>query len=443
MMNSIISLIKVGAAKVADLYSMQANPWEPLDRQSLPLTLRPLKDREAECWLDLQSFWFFNEIVAHRIPQDRVPPLLDTGDQATWQGIYTAMLAFKYTRAKSDNLAQLIANALNGMYQHQWFHGEGKARLIRGYDRRNNNSWQDDASNDTLTGHVAGLYFVLRYGPVELKGKALQLLSGIASELIDNNLCMIKADKTPTTYGVLVDGALTDPMRMTLLLAVLTIAKNYGLHGLAAKACDEVYGRYAAMIPYPKMVLGTLENWNDDHRAAIHLTILAMEDKRQRTQELAHAGLVRLWNITRERGNIWVNALIALGLGDAMPPAMRGDMAGKARMILGEFELKSKQWDTEVNWTGTLSGTVWSGAPVHSVTNGSWTPRIITISGTPRARQPLPSWACGKQDFIWQRHRYSCQDWIGQTAPTQRFNGGDFLAAYHLSVMTGILTPTE
>ncbi len=443
-----LSAIKVTGAMIADLYSRQACPWEKFNRPFLPKTLRTLKEREAECWGDLQGFWFFNEILAHRIPQDQVPPVLDMGDQATWQGIYVATLCFKYARAKSDSLAQLIAHALNGMYQHQWFHGEGKSRLIRGYDRGANNAWEDDASNDTLTGHFFGLYSVLQFGPMELKGKALQLLNGIATELIENNCCLIKADKTPTSYGKLINGALTEPLQMTLALAILTVADHYGLHGHAAKMRDEVYTKYGTMIPYPKMVLGQWENWNDDHRAAIHLAVLAMEDKSPRMQELVRKGLVRLWSLLRTRANIWVNALIMLGLGEAAPKGMQAEMTIHANMILSEYELEDKRWDTETDWRGKLDvkKNLWSGKEiVPFLADGllPWTPRIITVNGHQRATQPLPLWANGKQDFVWQRHRYSVCDWMGQNQPSQKFNGADFLAAYHLSILTEILSSAD
>lgn len=436
---NLLSSIKAGLSRTADLYSKQACPWEKFDRPCLPLTLRDLSERESECWSDLQSFWFFKEILAHHIPQDRVPPLLDTGDQAIWQGIYAAMLAFKYARAKSDVLAQYIADALSGMYQHQHFHGEGKPRLIRGYDRRAGNIWQDDASNDSLTGHFAGLYFIFRFGPIEARARALQMMSGIASELIENNLCLVKADGTPTTYGKLINGVLTEPLQMTLVLAILTVAERYGLHGLASKYRDEIYSTYGPMIPYPKTILGTLENWNDDHRAALHLAILAMEDTSPHMQDLVRRGLLRLWAMLKDRANIWVNGLIALGLGDTIPADVKAEMTRQATLILSEYELTEKRWNTEVSCTGTFDGKLYPGKTIIAVNHVSWLPRIITIAGQPRATQPLPHWACSKQDFIYQRHRYSVRDWLGVSQPTDRFNGGDFLCAYWVNVLAGIL----
>lgn len=443
---SLVSSIKTMAARAADLYSYQANPWDVFDRPALPKTHRTLKERETECFSDLQSFWFFSELLVHRIPLGEKPPILDMGDQATWQGFYVAMLCLKYSRAKSDSLALQIANGLTGMYQHQWFHGEGKARLIRGYDRAQRNSWQDDASNDTCTGHFVGLYFAIKFGPAEVQGRALQLLAGLTAELIENNYCLIKADKTPTTYGKLINGVLTDPMQMTLALAIMTVASVYKLHPKADAARAEILEKYGEMIPYPKMVLGTWENWNDDHRAAAHLCILRMEDTSVYGQMMTYRGLTRLWKICADRGNVWVNALIALGLGPSMSVFMKTEMRRQALLVLGEFELEDKRNDTEVDYRGNFDGHTWAGFPVKSRRDDgstTWTPRIITIGTNQRSTEPLPLWISGKQDFVWQRHRYSACDWVYQKDPTQRFNGADYLAAYHASIAAGILKGDE
>lgn len=441
---SLISLIKSGLAKSLDLYSMQANPWDKFDRPALPMTLTPLPDKAAECTKDLQSFWFDNEILASRIPLTTVPPELDMGDQAIWQGIYTVMLCLQYARAKSPTLVQQISNALNGLYQHQYFGANRLGRsdpfLIRGFDRRSG-KWEDNASNDSLSGHFAGLYFILRFGPSELKGRALSLLASLAAELIENKLCLVKADGTPTTYGKLVNGVLTEPLAMTLALGILTVAEHYGLHGKAAAMRYEVYSQYGALIPYPKTIAGTIENWNDDHRAALHLAILALEDRSPKMQELTHAGLYRLWALLERRGNIWVNGLIALGLGECIQPAVKSEMTRQANLVLGEYELSEKRVDTEVDYRGTVSanGKLWSGRSIISIQHVAWAPRIITIKGHQRATQPPPLYISGKQDFVWQRHRYSICDWIGQTQPSQRFNGADFLCAYWASIYSGII----
>lgn len=439
-----ISSLKAVGAQMADLYSKQACPWDKFDRPFLPKTLRPLYTREAECWDDLQAFWFYDELLVNRIPMDRVPPALDTGDQATWQGIYAAMVAYKYARAKSDVLQASITRLLKGMVQHQTFHKEPAPRLIRGYDRtQKTRVWQDDASNDTLTGHFAGLYFILRFGPIEQRLLALELLANISRELIENKMCLIRADRTPTTYGKIINGVLTEPLQMTLALAILTVADHYGLHPQAARMRDEVYTKYAPMIPYPKTVLGTLENWNDDHRAALHLSILALEDKSPRMQELVQQGLLRLWGLLKNRGNVWVNGLLALGMGDTIQHDVATEMRRQALLVLGEYELEDKRFDLQTDWSGTFDGHTYPGQTVLSCEGVAWRPRIISINSNPRSTQPMPHWCCSSQDFIYQRHRYSCRDWLGNTRPSQRFNGGDFLAAYHVNVLAGILTPQD
>lgn len=426
---SFLTRIKSWGIQVADAYTHLANRYQDLRRPFMPKTQRTLEEREAECYADMDAFWRFNEIMIHRIPQP-MGAGLDKGDQAIWHGIYTAMLAMKYALDASDELAYRIERAVEGLRQHQMFHMEQKPRLIRGYDRMDG-SWEDDASNDSLTGHLAGIYFAYRYGPASTRGKCMELLANITRSLLDNNLQLVKADGTPTKHGKLISGAATDPLQMTLVLAILTFAENRAFDHRVSEARHEIYTKYGAMIPYPKVAFGGWEKWNDEHRAAIHLAILALEDKSPRMHRRVVAGLRRLWGLCERRGNVWVNALIALGLGNELPSGWKNEMSRQAGMLLSEYELTDKRWDTEVvNGGKTLVG----------INGSSWEVKTWQDGKYLRAFQPLPAWACGKQDFIWQRNRYSCNDWLGAVQPSSQYNGGDFLAAYWLSRITGILS---
>jgi hypothetical protein len=105
-----------------------------------------------------------------------------------------------------------------------------------------------------------------------------------------------------------------------------------------------------------------------------------------------------------------------------------------ARHVLGEFEMTKKRWPLEVENAGKrLSG----------FNNQSWVVKTWDDKGTPRSYQPIPLWAMGSQDFFWQRNRFSVNDHAGVTTPAQassRHNGGDYLCAYYLSRLTGVLT---
>lgn len=431
----LISYFKTIGLATADAYTRAANPYDPFDRPALPKSLRTLRQREAECWSDFQrNFWFFDELIVSRIPLGVSPPRLDLGDQALWHGIYTAMLAMKYALSVDGEerirLTSLIGKALAGMARHQDFHREGVPRLIRGYDR-NSGRWEDDASNDTLTGHFAGLYFVHRYGPTVLKGDVEGLLSGIVQELVNHDLWLVNHDGSPTPYGKLIDGARTDPLRMTLALAIMTVGENLDLNAAARVLCHEIYTDYGRLIPYAKASMGALaDNWNDDHRAALHLCILGIEDHSPRMREHLRRAVRRHWDLYGRRANPWVNALLCLCLDLDMPDDIRREMAQQNMTILSEFELNDAMFDRPVDARD---------ATIRSIHSQVWKPEITMVDGHPRSTQPLPLWAMGAQDFPWQRHRYSVLDWTDSARPSQRFNGGAYLCAYWASRLTGLV----
>jgi hypothetical protein len=435
MLMKFLTLIKTWGIQAVDLVQKIISPYKPITRPFLPKTLRPLSTRAQECWDDLADFWRYDELMIHRIPLPE-PQALDTGDQAIWHGIYTAMLAFRYY-LKPDILGEaLLSRALVGLENHQTIHGESKPRLIRGYERNADGTirWEDDASNDSLTGHLAGLYFTFRFGPAALREKCLTLIGNIASSLLDHDMNLVKADGTPTKHGKLINGVSTDPLQMSLALAVMVLAEKYNLDPRAGKARHDIWDKYGAMLAYGKVDFLSLGNWNDQHRAALHLVILALEDKSKRMQGYAQDGFRRLWNLCLRQGNIWVNALIALGMNSNLPDGLRDLMRKQALMFLGEYELTEKRFDTEkLNAGKTLVG----------ANGNSWLVETWDDKGKKRCFQPPPAWCMGGQDFIWQRHRYTADDRIGVHTPSSRHNGADFLAAYYLSRMEGILNSTD
>lgn len=429
-----LTRLKCWGIQVADFYTDLKSPYDDFVRPFVPKSSRTLSDREAECWADLPLFFRNdNEVIVNHLRWPEPQPL-DTGDQAIWHGIYTAMLAMKYSVIPTEQTGKLIDGALRGLHNHQRFHGEGRPRLIRGYDRSDNNRWQDDASNDSLTGHLAGIYFAAKHGPPAFKDQYMELAAGMVEMLIDHDLQLVNADNSPTKHGKLINGVLTDPLQMSLVLAILTIGERWNLHPKAGQKRHEIWSKYGAMLPYGKVAFGPKENWNDEHRAAIHLAILAREDDSEGMQDRVQYGLRRLWKICEPRANIWVNALISYGMDKKLIYDMKEEMRRQAVGVLGEFELTDQQYDTEsINQNVEFIG--YGGT--------SWKPRTFDVSGTLRANQPLPHYAAGRQDFVYQRHRYSVNDRIGQTTPSSRFNGGAFLCAYWLSRLTGILKETD
>lgn len=425
---------KIAALQAADAAHLRLSPYEEFTRPALPKSLKTLKARETECFNDLKNFWFFDELMVHRLPKNEgQPPPLDLGDQAIWHGMFTAMLAMKYAVIRDAQervrVAEMLSKAINGLARHQDYHDEGRPRLIRGYDR-NLHRMEDNPSNDSLTGHFAGLYFTRVYGPPDLRLRVDGLLAGIVQELVDNDLWLVNAHGEPTPFGRLIDGIKTDPLQMTLALAIMTVAEHSSLNMSAPRYRHEIYSDYGRMIPYPKVALGNLDNWNDDHRAAMHLAILGLEDRSPAMRKLVRQGVERHWRLFGQRANPWVNALLALAVGDDLPAPIRYGMTLQNQIVLSEYELTDAAYDAPVDRTHDV---------IVSVTGDHWQPVIKMVKGVPRSTQPLPIWTMGAQDFPWQRHRYSVRDWTGNARPTQRFSGAAYLCAYWASRLCGLI----
>jgi len=59
------------------------------------------------------------------------------------------------------------------------------------------------------------------------------------------------------------------------------------------------------------------------------------------------------------------------------------------------------------------------------------------------SRQPMPRWATRAQDFVWQRNLHSLDAGSDGASADSRLNGGDWLCAYWLSRLTGILNAND
>lgn len=398
----LLSWGKVGLLKVVDLLDHQ--PWDEFTRLLEVKTVETLEYKSRKFQVDL--FANFLELdgtiiqYKENVPRDAN---IDTGDQCLWHGIGVAMLAIKYsvTKSPSDDI-DLLAG-LSGMNRHY-----RNFKLVRGI--KADGTIQDDVSNDQLSGHLCGLYFAWKYGSDTAAYHAGVLLHLIADELISNNYSLVNQDGTPTTYGQLEQGWKTDPLRITLLLALLKFAS------VAAHNPDEsrsIYGahymmlmeKYYPLIKYPKVRFWSLDTQYDTHRAAIHLSILADLESGD-VKHRACEGLLRIWKMVRRSANPWVYFLVRRQL--LVDPA---DLDNCLKHLY-EFTLEDK----------------------HDVVqrNNSSDPQLATVKwgGNVRALQPLPRWKVGSQDFFWQRHLYSVDDWQGQTTPSIAHTGLDFLIAY-------------
>lgn len=423
-----IEIIKAGAIKLSDQINKLNDPFPPFDRPALPkFPSRKLWDIEGEFFQDLVNyFWACDgQVLIHRIPLP-TGSALDTGDQAIWHGVYTAMLALRYACGDKDHQAESyshLVQATKGLQLHQTIHGEPKPRLIRGVSD-DLKTWQDDASNDSATGHLLGIYFGWKFGPETLRPVFQQLAGGLGAEILNHHHALVRADGQDTTYGALDQGWKTDPLRISLALAIYAVAATLTGVKEFAKAYSDLFVKYQSIAIYPKVKLWWLENQNDTHRAAIHLAILADLT----SGESMHGymgGLLRIRKMTAKLGNVWVNALCRFGLGNTSPNNVSD--REQALKVLSEFTLADKQFNDGRD---------------NSNFKADWFKPILW-DGVYVANQPLPRHLVRAQDFFWQRKLRSLDPGTDGAKADSRLNGGDFLAAYWLSRQTGIISAED
>lgn len=389
--------------------------WSPFDSFTRPLVLKrtELLSDKANQFETALSKCFHDDLVYDSTLTNGVL-FDDVGDEALWHGLAVAMWGIKYSVTKDSNDLEQIHKGMVGLDLHQTAHGEPVRRLIRGVQDPLNpkTSFIDDVSNDGATGHILGIYYAWKYGDAAIKQQAVVLARGIADEILNNNYCLIGPTGVSTTYGKLISGLLTNPMALTLCLAILKVASVITTDPKYDVAYNDVLDTYgsAKLYNYPKVSFLSFNNWNDDHRAAIHLSILADFDDR------FTAGLKRLWKLNKDSGNAWIAYLC--GMHFSIPTS---DLTA-CMTRLNEFYVEDETNAQKINSTNPLVAGL-------GIKLKKYAP-LWFMKGNTIASQPLPLWWTGSQDFRWQRCPYSVDDWIGNTTPNQMFFGVDFLIVY-------------
>jgi hypothetical protein len=386
---------------------------------------------EAEFYGDLvNNFWVCDgTVLASRLPLPLGSPI-DTGDQAIWHGVYTAMLALRFNSigegAQQQETYGHFVEAAKGLQLHQRVPGEAKPRLIRGWSD-DIKTFQDDASNDSATGHLLGIYFGWKFGPATMQPVFAQLAAGLAAELHNHEDNLVGANGRPTTHGALVQGWKTDPLRLTLALAIYAVAATLTKENAFIQDYERLYRRYRSLIPYPKVRLWWWEKSYDTHRAAIHLAILADLTSGGPRQDCVY-GLERMRRMVAKDGNVWVNELCKFG-GYGWSP----DDRDQALKVLSEFTLEDKMYNEGRDNYAKIPS---FGDPV---TGKDWHPNPILWDGKWIADQPIPRWAARSQDFFWQRNMRSLDAGSAGHAADSRLNCADWLCAYWLARHNGTL----
>jgi len=386
-----INAVKVGVIWLTDLINWC---WDPFQEYvDVPLT-NDLGSLEALFTADLEARFmqpsgeFFYEI----------PRPADAGDTALFQGLCTAMKIMK-----GDNVDTQIA-FINTLFVN--------GTLIRGY--RNDGTPNDTTSNDSATGMLFFFYAALRWGSADVRNKSGALLRTWANNLRAHNWALVDLQGNPTQYGKLEDGVMTDPLRITLLLALLSVVRIYDQS--FAQDYADLYEKYHSILAYPKVKLLWWDTSYDTHRAAIHLHVLAtlMNDP------LYKKGLQRIWRITKKENNAWVYTLCHDFLDD------RDDAL--VWRILGTFDFQRRQL-----------GTVESLNP--GVPTVNWPPKWVPSwlgNSIERCKYALPFSQRGSQDFFWQRCMFSKDEWIAKNWPEPYHSGLDILICGWLASRLGI-----
>jgi len=309
------------------------------------------------------------------------------GDTTLWHGIYTGMAIMRGDEVTPEY------NFLATLF-------DSNGRLGRGfiYDQDYYGTLNLTTSNDSATGVLWAFYCAYRWGTSTDRARFGRLLLTWVKSLKANGWALVNDKDEPTKYGKFVNGALTDPLRLTLLLAVLRLAACYDAIYLTDYL--ELYHKYRPILPYPKVSLLWWDTSYDTHRAAINLHILFNLTSDRRYLK----GLERLYRISKKQCNPWVNALCG-----------RGRIAD----ILKSFDVQTR-----------LKGDV-------ITFNSDWP--TVKWGKKVRALKALPIYRRGSQDFFWQRHPFLINDWPLNDVPGAYHTGLDFLVCYWLAKRTGQL----
>ena len=406
-----VNYFKVGLVWVADGINWLVDPFQEFTRPDELKYPEKLSDKEAKFSTDMERFWWAARCVyLYTLPGN-------SGDQCLHHGIYTAMMACKYAVLKDEITLAKLKNCALGLRMHQVPYSGDSIRLIRGW--RTDGTYEDSVSNDQASGHILGIYFLWKYGDILSRNMARGLIVGLANELLSNQECLVNADGTPTTYGQLTNSYLTDPLNLTLCLAIYKLAYEMTTDVRYNVRYNDVLTMYEPIIPYANLKFLW---WKQDSvavRAAIHYTILCDLEKDHDIQRKYLGGLLRTWKMERKVANPLVYFLMRrICLND---PAYED----RVKRHLREMTLEDKYGNVE---------------RINSTRPGV---ESFTWGGHLRSPQPLPRWRMGAQDNFDARNFSSVDDWIGNKTADTQYNGGDFLSAYWGLRSIGIIGSDE
>lgn len=392
-----INLLKVGAIWLADTINLLWDPFKDYVEEPMTTDLGGLEalfaaDIEARFVQPSGEFWY------------QIPRPSDAGDTALFQGLFTGckIMASADVTNQMSFIQTLFKNGV----------------LIRGYYP--NGEPNDTTSNDSATGMLFFYYTALRWGTPLVRSQAAGLLRLWINSLLAHGGALVDLNGQVTTYGALDNGVLTDPLRITLYLAILSLGIAFWPDAPEIRSeYERVYHTYYSILAYPKVKLLWLDTDYDTHRAAIHLHVLnyVMKD------DIFKRGLQRVWRIMHKTNNAWVYMLCRDAL-DAKDDALVGRM-------LGTFSFQKRQQGNVQNVNPAEPSVYW---PPNF-------PSWLQFLGTPqlKCQHALPIYKRGSQDFFWQRGPFSLNEWVGNVNADTYHSGLDILVCGWLASRLGVI----
>ncbi len=384
-----INWLKVGVIWLTDAINKIYDPFKVAPDY---LAVNSLEELEKLFYADLEArFVKPDGEFLYELPRPR-----DAGDTALFQGLMTGMKILK-----GEDVSKQF-----DFIQSLFIEGS----LIRGWD--DNGISNDTTSNDSASGMLFFFYVAFRWGSQEIKEKAGDLLIRWITNIKIHGWALVDIQGKPTTYGQLEDGFKTDPLRLTLLLALLALVSKYD--SSFQQDYDDLYRLYKPILTYPKVKLLWLDTSYDTHRAAINLHVLywLTNDK------IYKKGLQRIWRITKKELNAWVYTLCS--------PALDKPDSQFVFNILSTFDFNKR-----------LLGNIES---INDVPSVNWPPKIFNLTKPKvRSKVALPIHVRGSQDFFWQRNMFSKDEWIGNTTAGTYHSGLDFLICGWLADRLGLI----
>lgn len=388
-----VNLAKMLVIWLTDFINWCYNPFKL--QQSYGVSTQNLQNLDTLFAADLEArFMQPNGEFLYQRPRPS-----DAGDTALFQGLATGMKILR-----GDDVTKQVAFIKTLLPNN---------RLIRGY--QDDGLINDTTSNDSASGLLFFFYCSILYGSSSVHQEASDMLVAWLRQLKADNWSLCAQDGTPTKYGVLDAGVLTDPLRITILLALLALGTTCSPE--FAADYQTIYKKYKLILSYPKVKLLWYDTKYDTHRAAISLHILYLMTGDNRFKR----GLQRIWRITRKENNAWVYTLCQIALTDTTDSMI-------VYTMLSTFDFVKRQLGNVQSINDDQPSLNWPKKLPFGIT----TPVV-------RCEHPLPLNKRGSQEFFWQRDMNSLDEWVGVTTANCYHSGLDFLICYNLAKHRGLI----